>query len=74
MHVIGTECARFAWKDYMRRFTRELLLKYTSRYDKGAGGLTVVVETGALAWQPADRPNVVVWILIQPLIPTVFAA
>jgi hypothetical protein len=54
--------------------TKTMLLKNTGRYDEGSRGLTVVVEAGGLPGQPTNHPNVVVWTLIQPLIPAMFGA
>src|ERR1700691_5335224 len=74
MHVIGTECARFARRYYKGLVARTMLLKTTDGYDEGSRRLTVVVKAGRLPCHPADHPNVMVRTLIQPLIPAMFGA
>ena len=74
MRVIGPEGARLARMDDNRLLIGTMFLKNAGGYDEGACGFTVVMEAGGLPGQPADRPNVVIRPVIQPLIPTLLGA
>jgi hypothetical protein len=74
MRVTGTKYARFARIYSEGRLAGSTLLKGSHRYDEGSRGVTVVMKTGGLPRQPTDEPNVVVWTLIQSLIPALFGA
>src|SRR6187402_341245 len=74
MSVLGAECARLAWNDRQRLYTRTMLLKNAGRYDESSRGFTVVVKAGGLPGHPAYDPDIVVLSLIQSLIPAIFDA
>jgi hypothetical protein len=69
VNVAGTERPDIARLQRQRRLAGALLFERADRDGERTRGSAVIVIPGALTWQPAQKPDVVVIVQLEPFVP-----